>query len=272
MTLIRTSSSSMFRFGRSSEVTDIGGYDGFENITFKGGTLDGNGQSNSYGSSLLRFAHAQNITIQDMTLKNTNSSHHIEFSASQNVTIDNCTFSDYYGKTTTNNEAVQIEVLHPKHFGSYGKYDGTVNKNITIQNCTFKNLQRGVGTHAGVAGSYFTNIQIINNTFENIDGYSIIATNYLNSNISNNQIKDSGAGIMFRNMAATYYAPFKTIKKISKIFNNSQISNNTIEITDHKYKNVAYGIQLYGEQRTKKKNGVPKGDYRVYASLSKEIQ
>ena len=42
------------------------------------------------------------------------------------------------------------------------------------------------------------------------------------------------------------------------------IANNKIEITDKKYKNVNYGIQLLGEYRSKKKGNIPKGDYRVY--------
>ena len=42
------------------------------------------------------------------------------------------------------------------------------------------------------------------------------------------------------------------------------IANNKIEITDKKYKNVNYGIQLLGEYRSKKKGKIPKGDYRVY--------
>lgn len=142
VTLVRTSSASMFRFGRSADVTGISGYTGFENITFHGGTIDGQGAEHpNYTSTLIRFAHSQNVTLENMVLKNTSNSHHIEFAASQNVTINNCVFSDYHGKNTSNNEAVQIETLHKKHFGSYGKYDETPNKNVTVTNCTFQNVQ-----------------------------------------------------------------------------------------------------------------------------------
>lgn len=111
VTLIRTSGSSMFRFGRSEDVKKISGYTGFKNITFHGGTIDGQGAQHGYKSTLLRFAHASDVTIEDMTLTNTSNSHNIEFAACQNVTINNCVFSDYHGKADSNNEAIQIETL-----------------------------------------------------------------------------------------------------------------------------------------------------------------
>ena len=225
VTLIRTSGSSMFRFGRSEDVKKISGYTGFKNITFHGGTIDGQGAQHGYKSTLLRFAHASDVTIENMTLTNTYSSHSIEFAAAQNVTINN----------------------------------------ITITNCTFKNVQRGVGTHAAIVGCYHSNIRIENNKFINIPGYAIIATNYINSSIKNNEITDCASGIIFRDMAITLYPSEKGNKsKTPKISSKSVIANNKIEITDKKYKNVNYGIQLLGEYRSKKKGNIPKGDYRVY--------
>ena len=205
------------------------------------------------------------MTIENMTLTNTYSSHSIEFAAAQNVTINNCVFSDYHGKADSNNEAIQIETLQRDHFASYGKYDETPNRNITITNCTFKNVQRGVGTHAAIVGCYHSNIRIENNKFINIPGYAIIATNYINSSIKNNEITDCASGIIFRDMAITLYPSEKGNKsKTPKISSKSVIANNKIEITDKKYKNVNYGIQLLGEYRSKKKGNIPKGDYRVY--------
>ena len=64
VTLIRTSGSSMFRFGRSEDVKKISGYTGFKNITFHGGTIDGQGAQHGYKSTLLRFAHASDVTIE----------------------------------------------------------------------------------------------------------------------------------------------------------------------------------------------------------------
>lgn len=90
-------------------------------------------------------------------------------------------------------DVVKMEILHKKHFGSYSLYDGTVSCNITVTGCTFRNVQRGVGTHAGVAGSYLQNIQISDNYFENIPGYTIIATNYKNSRITNNRIVNAAS-------------------------------------------------------------------------------
>lgn len=55
-------------------------------------------------------------------------------------------------------------------------------------------------------------------------------------------------------MAITLYPSEKGNKsKTPKISSKSVIANNKIEITDKKYKNVNYGIQLLGEYRSKKK-------------------
>ena len=88
---------------------------------------------------------------------------------------------------------------------------------------------------------------------------------YINSSIKNNEITDCASGIIFRDMAITLYPSEKGNKsKTPKISSKSVIANNKIEITDKKYKNVNYGIQLLGEYRSKKKGNIPKGDYRVY--------
>lgn len=64
VTLVRTSSASMFRFGRSADVTGISGYTGFENITFHGGTIDGQGAEHpNYTSTLIRFAHSRMYSV-----------------------------------------------------------------------------------------------------------------------------------------------------------------------------------------------------------------
>ncbi len=262
VTLKRAHKASFFRFGRDAEVENISGYDGFKNVTFNGGTFDGAKATNT-NSSFIRWAHAQNITLQNVTMKDINSGHYIEFAASKNVKIKNCTFDGYHKKSTSNDEAIQIECLHPKHFAKYGKYDYTNCKSVTITGCTFKNVQRGVGTHAAMAGIYMEKIKIENNTFENIPGYAIIANNYVNSSIKNNKIKKVGAGIMFCNWRQTLYGG-KSSAKISKVNNKSVISGNTIEVVDKKYSNVPYGIQLYGLQNKKAtKEGAPAGNYRV---------
>jgi parallel beta-helix repeat protein len=205
-----------------------------------------------------------------MTFENVYQTHHVELAACQNVVFDSCVFKDFYCKkdaaNSANNEALQFDVLHnSEHFTKYPNFDDTPCKNVTVNNCTFKNLQRGVGSHSAVAGSYFDNMKFTNNTFQDIKGYAIITTNYRSSEISGNTIERCGAGIMFRSMVQGYNNFYTPLKKKFTIDNDadSVIANNKISVKDQKYKTTAYGISLYGDKLSSKENDVPKGDYTL---------
>ncbi len=269
-TLTRTKNDkTMLRFGTLAELESAGGYSGytgFKNITFEGGTWDGN----KLDGGIIRAGHAQNITLRNVTFKDVKNSHHVEMAACKNVTVTGCTFSGFSGKkgSSTNYEALQFDIMHnTAHFVGYEKYDDTPCRDITVTGCTFKNLQRGVGTHSAVAGSYFTNMTISGNTFSSIEGYAIITTNYRSSKINKNKITNCGSGIFFRSMIQNhknYYPPLKGKAKIVKNA-KSQISSNTISLKYSGYPNVAFGISLYGEElkSTTGSTKIPAGDYRV---------
>lgn len=285
--LVNNGSATMFRFGTIDYFENANGgkgYTGYEaggNVTFIGGTIDGDAQE----SAILKFGHLSGVTIKNVTMKNVKKKHYIEFAASENVTIENCKFLDYAGSWGGNGnvEAIQIDAAVDEHFSGFASNnDETISRNITVTNCTFKNLKRGVGSHSGVATSFFENITITNNTFENIEGYAINATNYKNCTISGNVIKNAGSGIMFRTMDgahSNFYEPrAKSYKKQTEYVDmKSTITNNEIQVTPGYKKtfvNTAYGIQLYGEKisaslskstRSKKGNNylIPEGDFRV---------
>jgi parallel beta-helix repeat protein len=179
-------------------------------------------------------------------------------------------FKDFYGKgdavNSANNEALQFDIIHnATHFPKYPGFDDTPCANITVNNCTFQNLQRGLGTHSAVAGSYFTNMKFTNNVFRDITGYAMIATNYKSSEISGNTVERCGAGILFRSMVQAYNNFYTPLSNSFTIDNDaaSVIANNKISVVDQKYKTTAYGISLYGEKLTVKKKDAPKGDYTL---------
>ncbi len=245
------------------------GYTGFKNIKIIGGTFDGGGNS----QALMRFGHSSNITIEGSSFKNVKNAHMIEIGACKNFVIKKCSFSGFKGKWTvsTNYEAIQFECLTPtgNHFSAYTpNKDETPCKNCTVESCNFKNLQRGIGTHTGIVNSYFTGMKFIKNKFENITGYAISAVNYKNSKINGNTIKNCGAGIVFKTSILdhkNFYASKKSGNKHKKYVKmKSQINNNKITLNSYKgkYKNVAYGIQLFGEKLKKKSGSVPAGDFR----------
>ena len=252
------SCAAMIRFGRSSEV--YYGDNGFSNITLTNGTLDGKDNGTT---SLMRFAHAKNITLQNVIFQNTYDVHHqLTFAACSDVKITECSFLDMdFSKKSEgyNCEAIQIDILKEEHF-SYPAMDGTGSKNIEISSCTFRNLSRGIGTHSGVAGHYFSNMNFIGNTFSDITGYAISALNYKNSEISGNKITDCGSGIFCSTVPSGglqhMYAPFSENDKINGKL-NTVISDNTISVKDKGYGRVSFGIKLLGSDVKKytDKNG-----------------
>ena len=267
-----TSDSVMLRFGNKSDLDakPVTGYNGFQNIHIIGGTFDGGGLD----QALIKIGHSKNISFKNVNFKNVKDSHMLEAGACGNLTIENCTFTGFSGNwgATQNYEAVQFDVTDPKgdHFDGYkSNNDETACNNITVKGCTFKNLQKGMGVHTGVANLYCNNMIFENNTFENITGYAIIGTNFTNSKINGNTIKNCGAGIIFNTMVAGY-KNFYTSKKHSNSHPsytsaNIQIMNNTITVTTgYKviYNNIGYGIRLYGENVPKATGNTPKGDFR----------
>lgn len=270
----RSGKSIIFYMGRSA--ADMNGYNGAQNISIIGGegkygVLDGNGGN----ASILRFAHAQNITIQNIHFTNVQKAHHMEFAATKNVTVDSCKFdgfvpANYTGRS--NYEALQIDILLEDHFGGFAPYDGTNSSDIKITNNIFDGVSRGVGTHSAVTGKYMSNIQIVNNTFKNNMGYAITAVNYIQSDISNNTIEGCGAGILYRHMiwdtGINYYNG--NAADIAADLQTT-ISNNQITITDTGFEGDRYGIYAFGEVVKNSKSWsesgssstIPAGDYRV---------
>lgn len=270
----RSGNSIIFYMGRCA--ADTSGYNGARNISIIGGVgkygvLDGGGGS----ASMVRFAHAQNITIQNIYFTNVQKAHHMEFAAVKDVTIDACKFdgfapANYVGRS--NYEALQIDILLEEHFAGFSPYDGTGSSDVKITNNIFDGVSRGVGTHSAVTGKYMRNIQIANNTFTNNMGYAITAVNYIQSDISNNTIEGCGAGILYRHMiwdtGINYYNG-----NAADIATDLQttICNNQITIKDTGFEGDRYGIYAFGEEVKNAKSWsesgssstIPVGDYRV---------
>lgn len=247
----------MLRFGGDKNYK---GYSQCKNVTISGGTWDGSGKT----GDLMRFAHGQNMRLENVTFTNVKNAHHIEIAACKDVTFTGCTFTDYSGKKGSNHvEALQIDIMRKEHFNYYPAYDETPCVNVTVSGCTFDNLHSGVGTHSVVIGSYHSNIQIVNNTFKDMYGYAIIGMNYKNSRISGNTIEDCGFGIEFKTLSSS--AAYKSNKKKSKTITNlnMEISGNTIDVVQTGYNCRISGIRIYGAKLTKAKGKIPAGNYRI---------
>ena len=250
------------------------GYNGHHNITIEGGTISGN----NCKTKIFEAVHARNITLKNVTFKDVTDSHHVEIAATKDITVENCTFSGYTGAESggANVEALQFETLSEGHFAeSVGSYfDDTPCENIVVKGCTFKNLRNGVGTHTAIAGSYFNNVVIEDNTFSNIIYNAISAMNYQNCKITGNKITNAGSGIWARTMTYSHTNVYRP-KKEEKLNPNANIliENNTINVENNAaMKSITtFGISVYGENLKKdikvtqgnKTILVKKGDYRI---------
>ena len=242
-------------------------YNGSKNIKVSGGTLT---YSTEYKkkSCLVRMAHADNVTFKNTVFMLNKDSHHVELAACRNITFEGCTFKDGSGNlSNTSGEALQIDILEETtHFPNMPEYDATMNNNITVNNCIFKNLLRGVGTNSGIAGLYHKNIKITNCKFSNIRATAINFMNYIESEISNNTIANCGEGIKYFMMVSD-----SNLHKMCYIDGKgsprsdcaSVISSNTVSVKKNDYISQSVGIQLRGNDVTKKDVPFKKANYFV---------
>ncbi|MGN1328413.1 MAG: right-handed parallel beta-helix repeat-containing protein [Eubacterium sp.] len=246
----------------------------YHDITINGGTFDADGKSGKKTGSILKFSHAGNVTISNVSFKNCCNAHHIGFAGCSNVLITGCTFEGHYSTSSNadnNMEAVQLDILEKSHFPDQASasYDGTMSSNVTVTGCTFNNVNRGIGSHSAFSGKYIDNVTITDNTFTNVTGYAVITSNYRNVNISSNVMTNCGSGIYYRSTIPEYANLYAT-GNTPQTDPGSIITNNTISISDMGDKNYTqfpYGVRVYGESLNEdvKINGgtLKAGDYRV---------
>lgn len=242
------------------------GYDGYENITVEGGVWNENYCGTSCG---MRFAHCNNVTLKNVTIKKNKNSHHIEIAAAKDFKMIDCTFTGYKRTNGGDGMAFQIDTMHnTTHFKDYYYYDDTPCKNVTVSGCTFDSVYSGVGTYSGVIGSYFDNIVINNNSFTNIKDKAIAAFNYVNSKIVNNKIDAATIGILFEyypfeKLSSKFYKPNSSLASTAIIQDcNSKISGNTIAVSKNVSRNTSAGVAVFGGIATKS-DGVIPGNYLV---------
>ena len=209
----------MFLNGEQYNSNYANGYDGDGNIHIYGGVFDLNNSvmTSESNISCFNFAHGENITFNQVTIKNGQNGHYMQIASCKNVFISNCIFKNqtHVGASTTF-ETIQIETATSSSFPYFGGYDDTPSININIDSCKFENIIRGVGTHSktGMTNKckniritnctfsdvvnncceiyYYDNVVISNNVFENINNQPIAIrySTYVNviGNIVNNTL------------------------------------------------------------------------------------
>ncbi len=233
-----------------------GGYTAIENITIHGGVWDRNIATDS--SSAFIFRHGNNITIENLTVKNC-TDHFINVSGCNNVTISYVNFQDakkcpdgehyWEGWTSRDDSRYYIsEAVHTDFTNEEGEksdyakpWDNTPARNITVDHCTFTNVHAGVGNHHNAVGDRGGNFTVTNNTFDNVGSYCFYGCDYDTVVFSNNTATDCNTMILVygcskvtvsdNTMTSTHGGSTDDYKRDIIHFNNvstGTIKNNTI--------------------------------------------
>lgn len=199
--LLRSHGNNVFRNYRTSDV--FNGYEGNGNITIEGGILNGNALQFPHIASGMAFAHAEGVTLRNVTIKDVPSGHAVELTAMKNVMFDRCSFlgfahdgSKYYS------EAIQIETATQAGFVGYSK-DHTTTRDITVQHCYFGNSATpgmvpwpcGIGAHGSSYNGFYDRIIVTGNTFDYSSYWAIRPFKWTNSVISGNVMNNVSGGI-----------------------------------------------------------------------------
>ncbi|MGT2784763.1 glycosyl hydrolase family 28-related protein [Streptococcus merionis] len=253
-----------------------------ENITFTGGTIDMNGQLNAEGtkaknlplinsSGAFAIGNSTNVTIRDVTFKDSYKGHAIQIAGSKNVLIDNSRFIGQALPNTLkdsqliNYESIQIEPLTRKGFPYALNNTGAKSENITIQNSYFGKsntageLVTAIGTHyQDMTTENPENIKILNNHFDNMVYAGIRFTGFTNVLIQGNHFtkKAKEDSIHYREKGATlvngYSYNNKDKSHVLDLNKHITVTENTFDIADSNTKSIRFAkdnAQNLGEIR-----------------------
>ncbi|WP_409344266.1 right-handed parallel beta-helix repeat-containing protein [Paenibacillus sp. MBLB4367] len=185
-------------------------YGGNGNITIEGGILDCNATQQPRVCNGIALAHAERITLRNLTIKDTQSGHATELTGVRHVLIDRCKYIGCMFTTQTYVEAIQLE---PALIGGFAGQtaDHTPTQHVTVKDCYFGPSGTpgtvpwpcGVGAHGAYPGAYFDHIIVRDNVMERSTYWAIRPFKWRNSVIAGNQMKMVAGGIFVSTPSAT---------------------------------------------------------------------
>lgn len=132
-------------------------YEGAKNILIENGTIVHNGSLVTKNLCLL--FHADNVTFNNVTFKDTVNTHSIDIVGSQNIYINKCKFLGYISTDTEKfRESIQIDYAGVSGAGldltlyptSSKCYDGMRSRNIFIEKCIFDESENNPAPHNAI--------------------------------------------------------------------------------------------------------------------------
>lgn len=153
-----------------------GGYTGRGGILVEGGVWDVNAPSRPVNSGAVAFAHAEDLTVRDLTVLDVPGWHAIEINSSKTVRIENCRFAGFVDTgDRAFSEAIQIDAdTSAAAFPWFGPHDGTVCDGVTVEGCWVgasgtpgtRPWPRGVGSHNTSEPNRHKTIKVLACTFD----------------------------------------------------------------------------------------------------------
>ena len=295
VTLTQTSSEqNMLRVGSYRDINEAGYC--YQDITLIGGVFD----QNFTNTVAVKGAHVRNLTIEDVTVKNTVNAHLMEFAGVKGLTIRGCTLDNQkIDKNHLYYEAIQLDILVPAHYNNYA-FEALPNSDVLVENCTFTNVPRGFGSHTAILNEPVNGVTVKGCSFTGCDSAAIQGMNWNHVVISDNTITGCARAIALYpilddGLAAYPISYFSTIDSVTsedtsaasskyaeKTSTNSDIliENNTITVSGDdpyaKYKKVA--ICLQGKQLNSTapihseddSGGIPAGNYYITNAIIRD--
>ena len=230
-----------------------------ENISFTGGTIDMNGALNEEGtkpknlpfinsSGGFAIGNSSNVTIRNVTFKDSYQGHAIQIAGSKNVLVDQSRFlGQALPKTIKDNamitkESIQIEPMTRKGF-PYAT--GVKSENVTIQNSYFGKsdksgeLVTAIGTHyQTITTQNPSNIKILNNHFDNLVYSGIRFTGFtdivIKDNVFDKKTKEESVRYREDGGALVNAFSYKNTEDVLDLNKKVVITNNRFNIKDPK--------------------------------------
>lgn len=175
-----------------------GGYDQARNILIEGGTWDANGTTHAGNCTVVAFAHAQKVAVQNTRITNlTGTWHMVEFNGVRDGLCDGVEFDNYFGATDAT-EMLQIDLMkNTSTFPWAGPYDNTPCDNIEVRNCLFRDSAAcGIGTHSSTINFPQNNIVIRENKFTSL-GPAVKAMDWTRVLVADNIMTNVKAGVIW---------------------------------------------------------------------------
>ena len=263
---IKNHPSIVFMTGLFTDDGDQVEWEPTEDISYSGGTIDMNGALNEErtkaknlplinSSGAFAIGNSKNVTISNVTFKDSYQGHAIQIAGSKNVLVDNSRFlGQALPKTMKDGqiiskESIQIEPLTRKGFPYALNDNGQKSENVTIQNSYFGKSEKSgelvtaIGTHYQTTTTENpSNIKILNNHFDNMMYAGVRFTGFTDILIKGNRFdkktKEESEHYRENGAALVNAYSYKNVKDVLDLNKHVTITENVFNIADSNTKAI----------------------------------